>query len=300
MLYFHVYGLIIRSSVKLHGFPIIHPNLQQTLNVDAEIISGEVDAAGLNHPVEQGLFFQVQPEHLWLNVPVVGRFLVQSGTHIIYELNAEGSTDALLAFLTGPCLAALLMQRGLFVLTGSVVRVNERAVACIGEPCTGKSSLIAAMMKRGHALMADGLCVINKSGMVFPGAQHIEMWDDSLNHINTPDLQPVRAESRKYRLHCASFFNQPLPLHELYVLHSRKGGVLYTQELRGAEKLNFLQKNIYNKIYLAGFKKNQLYFSYCVQLAQQIKMTLIEFNSFAFAIQELTNTVVRLQEEYHE
>jgi hypothetical protein len=296
MFYFQAYGLKFRSTLILPGYQSVSAEQE---GADAEIICGKVSPTGLKNPGEQGLFFQVAPQEIWFNVPGVARFLVQEGGRIVFEPRADSDEGFLRAFLSGPCLAALLMQRNLFVLTGSVLKVNDVAVAYLGGSCSGKSSLITTMMQRGYFLMSDGLCVVNQEGLVFPGPSHIELWNDCADSLHIPldALQSIRAGYDKYRLPLEKlFYNHSLPLRDLYVLNPQKEPILRHKTLTGGEKINFLQKNIYNKTYLAGLQKNQLYFEYCARLARQTNITLVEFNALEFNIQAVSGCVQALQE----
>ena len=275
--YFKAYGLTLRSTLKL-------PYMHQTETpgfFDVEIVQTKVAKTGLKTVIEQGLFFQVNEQSLWLNVPNIARFLVQAGQSIFFEPEPGIDHESLAVFLSGPCLAALLMQRDLFVLSGSVLKSDEGAVAYLGEECSGKSSVAAVMVQRGHLILADNLCVINKDGLVLPGPCSIELWQDSIPHFNLSinSLTAIRPGVNKYYWSPKdAFYQTPLPLRRIEVLSTRKKPGVHTSSLMGGAKMNYLQKHFYNKIYLAGFKKNALYFQYGVRLAQDLKMNLIEFD----------------------
>lgn len=295
--YFQAYGLKLSSTVMLPYVPIIPP-----CSVDVELTQGAVSNKGLNHWVKQGLFWQANTDELWLQVPNIGRFLVQRGLSISFDPEPCVDDHTLAVFLAGPCFSALLMQRDLFVLSGCVVQVKDKAVAYLGERC-GKSSLAAAVMQRGYKVLSDQLCVINKDGLVFPGAAALELWPDAAERlsITMDELQSTRPLLKKYYLPLAPFFcEQALPLTQIYALSPQKKYGLTSNLLVGAEKINYLQKNIYNKHYLSGFKKNSLYFHYAAQLAPRLKMHLLEFDGVAFDIQAISNTLINLQESHHD
>jgi len=278
--------------MMLSGYRNVNP-LEQS-NIDIEIIHKNISPTGLEHIIEQGLFFQVNDNEIWFNVPNTARFLVQYGERILFDLAPGVNEASISVFLNGPCLVALLMQRNLFVLKGSVINVHDAAVAYIGENCSGKSSVVAAMMQSGYSVLSDELCVINREGMVLPGPGFIELWEDSAQALNIPAqvLHDIRPEFKKYRLYLHQLHeNRPLPLGEIYVLNPKKENVLRHTNLTSGEKINFLQKNIYNKTYLAGLQKNHLYFEYCARLASQINMALIEFNGMEFNIQDVTTCI---------
>ena len=296
--YLSAYGLTLVSSHPLPHFQLSNePSSQRS--ADVEIIQQEVCQHGLSQCVEQGLFWQANQEALWLNVPNIARFLIRDGQTIFFDPEPGIDNDSLAAFLMGPCLAALLIQRDLFVLSGCVVKVDDTAVAYLGEGCSGKSSILGAMMQKRYLVLADNLCVLNQQGLVFPGPNYMELWHDSATKLGLipEELQPIRPQFKKYRLPLAPYFYQhPLPLKQVYALHPQKKEGLGAKRLTGGDKINFLQKNIYNKNYVSGFKKNPIYFNYCAQLAQQLTMHLIEFDGLSFDIEAISNALQGLQE----
>lgn len=276
--YLQAYGLTLRSTFSL---PYVNQAPEAPCSFDAEIVQTQVSKTGLKTVIEEGLFFQVNEQELWLNVPSVARFLVQHGQSIFFDPEPGTDNESLAVFLSGPCLAALLMQRDLFVLSGSVLKRGDEAVAYLAEECSGKSSVAALMLQRGHLVLSDSLCVINKEGLVFPGPCSIDLWADTIPHVNltVDNLSAIRPGVNKYHWSPKqSFYQAPLPLAHIYVLNPQKKLGSHFTSLIGGAKINYLQKHFYNKIYLAGFKKNSLYFHYCVQLAQHLKMNLIEFD----------------------
>ena len=251
MFQFQAYGLSIGSVLRLQGHALSNMS-EPTAPDDVHILYGDVSPTGFDAPVEQGLFYQVKPDGLWLNVPNIARFWVDSGARIVIDPHPGVHEDSLMVFIAGPCMAALLMQRDLFVLNGSVFKVHDHAAAFIGQSGSGKSSLLALMMQRGHLLLADGLCVVNKEGFVFPGLRQIDLWLESatLLNIDTKALQATRPGLKKYHVPMnALFYKSSLLLKNVYALHPQKNQTLHATYLSGSDKIKFLQKNIYNTSY---------------------------------------------------
>lgn len=284
--YAKAYGLTWRSTLKLPYFY----QCSTLAAFDVELVEAKVSARGLSKVVKQGLFFQVNEHELWLHVPHIARFLVQQGQRIVFEPYPGIDQQSLAVFLAGPCMAALLMQRDLFVLTGGVVKVNDAAMAFFADECSGKSSLLAFMAQRGYLILADNLCVLNKEGLVLPGPQSIELWENSLATFNlkAKDLMPIRAGINKYYWspECA-FYSEPLSLKHVYVFNPHKKAALQVCALKGGDKIKYLQKSFYNKAYLEGFKKNALYFQYCAQLAQRCSFNLLDFDILGFDVHRI-------------
>lgn len=288
MFYFRVYGITCSSSIPLNGFPQLSP--QDSSNPQIEIKQASVSPHGLRQPTTQGLLFQVNEHELWLSVPNIARFLVQEGQCILFDPDEAATPAALALFLRGPCLAALLIQRDLLVFSGSAYTTEQGAVAYLGENSCGKSSLLACAVQQGYSLLSDGLCVISSEGFVLPGTQKIYLWEDRLEeiHLTQHALEQVVPDLKQYAYSIPQHYcSHPVPLHKAMILSPKKSMHWEKKNLSGSEKIKYLQKNIYNKTYLDAFNKHPLYFSACVRLAQQIQMTLIEFNGTGFMIQDL-------------
>ena len=78
MFQFQAYGLSIGSVLRLQGHALSNMS-EPTAPDDVHILYGDVSPTGFDAPVEQGLFYQVKPDGLWLNVPNIARFWVDSG-----------------------------------------------------------------------------------------------------------------------------------------------------------------------------------------------------------------------------
>ena len=289
--FLQAYELIVHSEIMLPGF--IADDALNNKSIDVYIKRQVISPKGLSNPIEQGLFFQVNPDEIWLSVPGIARFLI-SKQRILFDAEPGVTVEVLSTFLNGPCMAALLMHRELFVLMGSVVQHESHAIAYIGDGCSGKSSLVAALLNRGYKMMSDGMCVINKKGWALPGPRYIELSADVMEQLNISanDEQIVKPALKKYRIPVQNQYHESsLLLTKIYVLNPHKNKEMSYKKLMGSEKMNHVQKNIYNKLYVTGLKKNALYFQYVAQLARQVNMALIEFNGIKFDIQEISNYV---------
>ncbi len=296
------YGLSISSVFNIPGYAVSE-KCAFTSKADVEIHYGEVSPTGLSNSIERGLFYQINPHQLWLNIPGIARFQVDNGERIVIYPHSGIDDDTLITFIMGPCIAALLMQRDLLVLNGSVLKVDDYAVAYIGQSGFGKSTLLAAMVQKGYFFLADGLCVVNKDGVVFPGLSQIDLWSDSatLLNIDIQGLQTTRPQLKKYHIPMSKlFYQEALLLKKVYALQPQKNGALSSICLMGGDKINFLRKNFYNKTYISGLQKNKLYFDHCIRLAGQIEMDLIDMNWLNVPLPDMRNFVAQLQDSQHD
>lgn len=128
---------------------------------------------------------QIAAEQLLLNIPGLLRIKVQGGRSITFQrLNPRCLNDDVQALLLSQALAGAFVQRGLLVLNGSAVQVGRRTLLICGPPGSGRSTLAAGLMTRGHQALADGLCLIGaKNSLLWPGLPRLELYPDSRQHL---------------------------------------------------------------------------------------------------------------------
>ncbi len=98
-------------------------------------------------------------------------------------------------YLLGPLLGFVLRQRAVPTLHASTVRIGEGSLAIAGPAGAGKSTLAAALVGRGHRLVAEDVSAIRdvdgRRPVVLAGVPFIKLWPDSaLAHGSLPLLTP--------------------------------------------------------------------------------------------------------------
>jgi hypothetical protein len=266
------------------------------LNIDSEFecpeffsaeFSGEADVNirfdqapdTLDNPKAFGVRYQVKPGEFLLLVDDVARYLVRDGKEILID-PAEGSDhDSIRLFLLGSALGALLQQRGMLVLHGSVVDVGDHCITFVGHSGQGKSTLATAFSQQGYKLLGDDLCVIkfsndnNGPAMVYPGYPQTKLWHDALEQLNQdPEtLLRIRPEISKRKLPIHSVFSrEPKPLSHLFQLGTYNGDTVQCSQLRGADIIECLKTHSYRKQYIIGHGMEITHFKQCIALVQQI------------------------------
>lgn len=137
-----------------------------------------------------------------IEVAAIGRFLLRSGREITVEVASTAAPIEIEAMLLGPVARAFLCQRGVFQLRASCVDTGKGAMAIAGPPCSGKSTLAAALIRRGAVLMGDGVCAVRLSEKDAPlalqGGTGLALWPDSLAEVCADyDWLPIRSRNTK-------------------------------------------------------------------------------------------------------
>ncbi len=153
-----------------------------------------------------------------------GDILISQGREIVIDPVPGADEGRMRAILLGPIFCVLMRQRGLLVLHASAVNINNKAVAFIGGPGWGKSTLATTFHTKGYDVLTDDVMPIQiGSGqpLVFPAYPQFKVWPQavaSLGH-NAENFSPIFQDARKLAYKFSLGFQQtPLPLERIYVL----------------------------------------------------------------------------------
>lgn len=200
---YYLSGLAIASS-----FPLANAvQAPDDLDVDAEIVLGEVPQRLENGVKDLGPLIQIKEREALFNVPGYARFWVRDGRSIIVAPEAGADPMEIQVFLLGSVFGALCHQRGLVTLHASAVRLPDGGAALFAGPSgIGKSTVAAALMQRGYDVICDDLSVLHKQpdGVfhVSPGIPRLRLWEDVVTFmgIDRATLTQPRPALEKFNL----------------------------------------------------------------------------------------------------
>ena len=222
-------GWRVRSDLPL---PELWPWTGDDRAPDIRISLGAVPAQ-LADPIHTTPVLQIGADGACrLEIAAVASFLVQSGDRIVVNAKVSAESAELRTFLLGGVLGLLVHQRGLFPLHAACVQMGDGAVAVAGPSGAGKSTLAAALVKRGHPLLADDVCVIDCAAiggpMVLPAFPRLKLWADALAalDISTEGLERNRAGMDKFHLREASFTPTPVRLRRIILLEETEASLM--------------------------------------------------------------------------
>ncbi|AWK88356.1 hypothetical protein [Azospirillum thermophilum] len=187
-------------------------------------------------------------------IPDVAAFLIDpAGRHVTVDPALPPETPDIRVFLLGTVFGILCYRRGLLPLHASCVRVGDGAVALAGPSGIGKSTLAAALVRQGHAMLADDVTVLDVVGpggpRVLPAFPRLKLWRDALARMgrNADGLERSRAELDKFHLPVTdAFCPEPLPLRAVFHLEAaRHGDGDGLRRLRGPEAVARMGRDLY-------------------------------------------------------
>ncbi len=197
----------------------------------------------LDAPDHVGPLFQTKgtSEYL-LALPGTGRILVRNGDEVLVDAEPDADPTPV---LSGSLQAVLWHQRGLLPLHGSVIVVGAQAIALCGHSAAGKSTLAAVLAARGHAVVADDVCVIDPhETQVLAGCGRLRLWRDALDRLGLESraLERAARDKEKYVFDCGIRSAQERNrLTAIILLSRRDSGAVTIERLRGARAAGALR-----------------------------------------------------------
>jgi len=191
-----------------------------------------------------------------LEIPGLCTLSVRDGREIVIDPAGSADSPELRNYLFGTALAAICHQRGVFPLHGSCVRVGSHAVIFSGDSGTGKSTLAAAMVRRGHTFVSDDVCVLERqegAWVVRPAFPRVKLRPGSLRAVFGAGASdaPVTLQGKSHFQFktVRSFDFNPVPLAAMYFLERLEGEQQPQSiaEVGSIGKLQLIQSQIFRR-----------------------------------------------------
>lgn len=212
----------VRSALPLPELP--RWNGPSAAAIDILIEEGAVDPA---RSAPDAPWLDVQADGaVCLHVPDLVRLRVEAGRRIIVDIVGRERVPGWRLFLLGAAIDCLCHQRGAFPLHAACLDVGGRTVALAGATGAGKSTLALALLRRGHAVLADDLTVLRPQGDaidVLPSFARLKLWRDTLDAMGmgVSGLHRLRDRLDKFSLSPVGAFDPtPRRLDALFLLRA--------------------------------------------------------------------------------
>jgi aryl sulfotransferase len=206
---YRAYGLTIDSQIALPPLSLAAADAAPDVRIRTSALPPFEQELGLKGRAWANLDHVVTVRMLG-----VGTFRLTQGSCIEVHPDEQVASGDLSAFLLGPVLCSLLLQRGFFPINGCAVDTPQGAILFLGRAGVGKSTLTAALASRGFPLICDEVAALRiheGEVQVMPGYPTHQLWGESLQHfrIDPDTLLPVRPGIRKFHVPAKQFQDQP-------------------------------------------------------------------------------------------
>jgi hypothetical protein len=217
-------------------------------------------------------------DELLFNVPDAARYLVRSGAEILVDPAPGSDQGDVLAYLLGTAFGVLCHQRGMPPLHASAIDVVDGCVAFVGGSGAGKSTIVAALAARGHQVVSDDLCVLERAEKgidVWPSLHRLRLWEDALLALGC-DQPGIEREFRGYNkflvpLEAGQGSHNSRRLRRVYQLVTAAQGDRATiTRLHGADVVEVLMQNIYRAPLAEHMGHKATLFVMCAAVAREV------------------------------
>ena len=287
------YGLQIDSEVPLPG---LLPGSNRPAEVSVRFGSVPTE---LPDPLRKYTYFEARPGAFLLRVPKVGRYLVIEGRNIVIERLPDYSEELLRIFLLGSAFGSLLHQRRLLVMHASSVQTTSGAVLFVGPSGHGKSTVLAALARRGYAMLADDVTAVSvdsPSGpLAFASFPRQRLGPDVAAGLGYEVETLTRVEnSDKYLAPVASFCGDSLPVYAVYALNVDETSSISVEAVDRLERFAVISANTYRYEFLEGLGLREMHFRATARLAGAVHVGRIKRPASSFLLDQMVD---RLEEE---
>jgi hypothetical protein len=176
-----VYGITVHSEI-----PLALPELRegglaqvQIRTAPAALFEGAIQGVELQGDPDSWYQYAFLPDgSTYARWQGVGEFLVTAdGTRIVCRPQQKSSAESFQVYMLGQALSFALVKQGFEPLHATVVVIEGKAVAFLGESGYGKSTMAASLLAAGYRLLTDDLLILRDTPeglLAYPGPPRIK------------------------------------------------------------------------------------------------------------------------------
>ena len=235
-----------------------------------------------------------------LSWPGLFEFVVSpDGRRIECATFEEATPEAFETYALSPVLSFALVKLGIEPIHATVVAVDGRAVGFMADPGTGKSTLAAAFLETGHALLTDDLLVLRKDEGGFlaqAGIPRIKLFPETAARFlgalaNGGRMNPY-TQKKVIPLGEEGFQAEEAALDRLYSLRMGRSDRITIRPLSGRRAFLDITHNTFNsKVSHAARLKEQFLFS--TELARSILVRSVTYPRDLGRVPEVRDRILR-------
>ena len=238
--------------------------------------------------------WQARPGVFLMEVEGVARYRIADGRDVRIEPLGGDPAD-IAAFFMG-LWAVLLQQRGVVTLHAAAIGTTAGAVLLLGRSGHGKSSLAAALVERGYALLADdvtGLVTCAGRATALPSFANLRLWKQTLEkmHPSPEVLSRVRQGLEKYWVKASSACARALPVYAAIVLTPSRRADIRMAPVPPNDAFWLLCEQTHRRRALHAMGQRPALFRVATAVARQVPVMRAWRPRHPFLLEELANHV---------
>ncbi|MEA4888963.1 MAG: hypothetical protein VB070_05830 [Clostridiaceae bacterium] len=288
---YRAYNLLFLSELEM-------PELEEAEGTpDVTICLGSVPLQLRDCTVRTN-FFQASPDEFLYKLEKTAAYYVKNGSEITIEPYMDVNAPDIRLFLLGSVFGVLLHQRGYLVLHGASVVIGGRGVLITGKSGIGKSTLAAALYKKGYAILTDDVCAVrigaDGTPYITPGFPSLKLWRDAAEKLetSTEGLEPVKRDMEKHRVSIrAGYCTDTVRLDEIYELNAYDGSNVKLEPVRNMAKLETLIRNTYRYRFVSAQDMRSQHFRQCAAAAGKIHVFTVLRPKDGYMLDKLADAV---------
>ena len=306
-------GLRVRSSVPLRfAAPCMRAPAPAP---DVTVRFGAVPTA-LRVPAKERrclgdrMEWEAAPGVFLLHVRGVARYLVTEGRDVLVEPRGGDDREIDEQFVD-KVWTAVLLQRGIFSLHASAVAFEAGAALLLGSSGAGKSALLGALLKRGHAMLADDVVGVAPGSflreadasrfpapsadsrfLALPAYPRLRLCADALDALGWRGEALGQTErSGKHSVPVRRFRASPLSICALFLLDSHNRSGIEISTLRGGEAFEALRRCTWRNRLTRGLGRRRKQFRVVAAMARQAPVARVTRPAHPFRLDALADRI---------
>lgn len=202
---------------------------------------------------------------------------------VLWRKLQEVSNEVFFTYFLGQVLSYCLLTRGIEPLHATAMVVDDQAVAFLGDSGFGKSTLAAAFLEKGYALLTDDVLVLefrDEKVWARPGIARVKLNPDSADALfcgRRSILMNSFTTKMIFPLSDVQHDNRMVPLRALYVLpYTPSKSRIVIRRLSGRPSFLPIVQNTFNSTVLHADRLKQQ-FAFAGRLASLIPIKRLSY-----------------------
>lgn len=298
--FYNGFGLSIISEIPLPEFT---EHFGDSHLIDVEIRKQDLTSIWAEL-ADHANSFVVKDNMVMFQVEGAAIYLIENGNKIVVSPYEGADEDQIRLFLLGTCMGVILQQRKVLPLHGSVIAIEGKAYAFVGDSGAGKSTLASAFLKKGYQLLTDDVIPVQFSEdgcpVVIPSYPHQKLWQQSLDQfgMESSQLRPLFGRETKFAVPVNSqFLQSPLELGGIFELVKSTEEEINVKPIQGLERLHTLFKHTYRNFLISRGGLMEWHFSASTLIANKVELFQLQRPVSRFTANDLTEVILdRIQQ----